>query len=92
MRVGDRGLIALPVTGRTGHCSRALRPYTQAPSRIDASDRSAARAHGVDVEHRHAHGKVVDPRLRRKSGFARRKSHVGGRSAHVERERLSKSA
>ena len=52
--VGNRGLLAPSVADRSGIGSRRLGTDTQHASGIEARDRSAACARGVNVQHGHA--------------------------------------
>ena len=52
VRVRHRGPVALAVAGRPGIGARALRTYAQQSAFIHARDGPAARADGVDIEHR----------------------------------------
>ena len=60
VRIGDRRFRPGAVTGRSRIGAGALRTHAQQPARIHARDGTAARAHGVNVEHRHANRKAVD--------------------------------
>src|ERR1700733_12453024 len=86
VRVGNGGLLTNSVTGRARIGARALRADAQQPTFVHSRDRSAAGAHGMDVEHGNAHRETVDGGFH---GFARlaiAQAYVGGRSPHVEAE------
>ena len=58
--VGDRGLLAPAAVGDgAGLGARALRSHVKNARARHASDRAAAGADGVDVDHGHAHGQTV---------------------------------
>ena len=91
VRIRDRRPVADSVASRTRIRARALRPYAQQSAFIHARDRSAARAHGMNIQHRHAHRKAVDGRLH---GFARdavAQAHIRRRATHVESENVRES-
>ena len=58
VRVGNRGPVAFAIAGRAGIGARALRTHAQQAAFIHARDGAAARADGMDIEHRHAHREV----------------------------------
>ena len=65
IRVGDRRVRASsPVTGGPGIGARGLGPDAKRSSVVHPADRAAARAHGVDVDHRELDHAASDlPRL-----------------------------
>ena len=88
LRVRHRGGLARSVAGRAGNGARALGTHAQEAARVHARDRPATGAHGVNVQHGHAHRHAVHVRL---GGFARRaggQAHVRGGAAHVEGQDL----
>src|SRR5665213_4596812 len=60
MGVGNSRRIAHAITGRPGDGARAFRTHPKTASRIHASDRPAARADGMDIEHGYTHRERVD--------------------------------
>ena len=74
VRIRHRGLAAFAVAGRPGIGARAFRTHAQQSAFIHARDGAAARADGVNIEHRHAHRKAVDGRLQ---CFARLRRRTG---------------
>ena len=84
--VGDSGLGASASVARgTRIGARAPGPHGEGSARIDAGDRAAAGADGVDVERwqtdREPRRRAPGRRLRR---GAQDQAHVGARTAHVE--------
>ena len=63
--VGDGRLVAVAVASRAGVGAGALRPDAQRAASIDAGNRPAARADGVNVDRRDAQRHTVDRRFRR---------------------------
>ena len=63
VRVGHRRRFAAPVADRARIGPRALRPHAKRARAIESRDRSAARAHRVNLEHRHRHRQARDRRL-----------------------------
>ena len=92
VRIGHRRFRARAVTCGARIRARALRPHSQKSARIDARDRSAARAHGVNIEHRDADRIAVDRRLRGMARDAVNQAHVGRCAAHIESQHASEPA
>ena len=93
VRVGDRRLhSAAPVTRRSGLRARAARPHPQRAARIAPGNRAAARADGVDVDHREGEGPPADlagwVRRRLAHDAARDDADVARRAAHVEADEV----
>ncbi len=85
------GWMAFAIAGRSRIGARALGTHAQQPAFVHARDGAAARADGMDIEHRHADRKSVDGSLQ---GFARlavAQAYVGGRAAHIEAENARES-
>ena len=57
-----RFLAAHPIGGGSRHCARAARPNPKRSAVVDISDRAAARADGVDVNHGREQRKAGDRR------------------------------
>ncbi len=55
------------------------------PPRIQPRQRAAARTHGMDVDHGHAHGQPANLGFVPRQDAAGAQRDVGGGAAHVER-------
>ena len=89
--VGDRRLLAAAAVGdRPGLGTRALRSHLEDPRARHARDRAAARADGVDVDHRHADGQTVAHFLVRAHRGRAADDHadVEAGAAHVARDHV----
>ncbi len=85
--IGHRHLAtAERVADGAGHGASALRPHFERAAGIAPSDRAAAGAHGVDIEHRYGDGRAGDLVLLGVDGAARAQGDIGGGPAHVERQ------
>src|SRR3989442_15550569 len=89
--VGDRRLLAAAAVGDgPGLGTRALRSHLEDPRARHARDRAAARADGVDVDHRHADGEAVAHFLVRAHRGRAADDHadVEAGAAHVARDHV----
>ena len=83
--VGDRRLGARAITQRPRFCSGRLRSHLEGAFRPGPGDRTAARAHGDDVDHRDLAGVGTDIAFGRQRRCAVDDDrHVGRRAAAVE--------
>src|SRR3989442_1235902 len=86
MRVRDGRLFAAPVTDRPGIGAGALRSHAQRPAAIEAGNRASARAHGMNFQHGHRHGKPGYGGFIRRAQSSTREGHIRGRAAHIKRD------
>ena len=88
--VGDRRLgAAVAVAGGPGPGARGARAGAQGAARVAPADRAAARADGVDVEHRQRDRAPADLAPGRLAhGAAEDHADVAGGAAHVEAQRV----
>ncbi|MPL86103.1 hypothetical protein SDC9_32079 [bioreactor metagenome] len=86
VRVGGRRLLAaLIVAGRARFRARRLRPHLQQPDLVDPADRAAARAQGLDLDHRDADAIAQEVDVLRDIGAAvAGQGDVKRRAAHVD--------
>ena len=85
--VGHRERAALAVAGGAGICARRFRPDPESCP-VEPEDRPAARRHGVNTHHRHAHPYTGDDGFERPLERAGEMTDIRGRAAHVEADDL----
>ncbi len=90
--VGDGGLSpAVAVAHRAGIGPGAGRPHPQRAAGIHRRQRTAARAHGVNIDDRNPQRQPANLGLGGDLRLAHRQRHIGGSAAHVESDNLLKA-
>ena len=84
MGIGHSSQLARAVTGWPGNGPCALRTHAQQPALVHPRNGTAARAHSMDVQHRHPHREAIHTSFHRHPRTPLRQANVGGSSTHVK--------